>query len=277
MAEELYGHSGAGLYGYSHLMGGYAGGQAEYVRVPFADVGCLKVPEEAADLDVLFLSDILPTGWQAADVCDIGPDDVVAVWGCGPVGQFVIRSALLLGAHRVIAIDRFPERLALARKAGADTLDYADEDSLLDALADETAGRGPDACIDAVGLEAHGFGALAIYDRVKHAVRLETDRPTALRQAIQACRKGGIVSIPGVYGGLVDKFPIGAAFAKGLELRMGQTHVQRYMRPLLERILAGEIDPAGIVTHRMPLDEAPEAYATFVDKEDGCVKVVLSP
>ena len=277
MAEELYGHSGAGLYGYSHLMGGYAGGQAEYVRVPFADVGCLKVPAEVDDLAVLFLSDILPTGWQAAEVCEIQPEDVVAVWGCGPVGQFVIRSARLLGAGRVIAIDRFPERLALARKAGADTLDYEDEESLLAALKDETAGRGPDACIDAVGLEAHGHGALAIYDRVKHAVRLETDRPTALRQAIQACRKGGTVSIPGVYGGLVDKFPLGAAFSKGLKIRMGQTHVQRYMPALLETILAGEIDPAEIVTHRLPLDEAPSGYATFAHKEDGCVKVVLSP
>jgi threonine dehydrogenase-like Zn-dependent dehydrogenase len=277
MAEELYGHAGAGLYGYSHLMGGYAGGQAEYVRVPFADVGCLKVPAEVDDLAVLFLSDILPTGWQAAEVCEIQPDDVVAVWGCGPVGQFVIRSAKLLGAGRVIAIDRFPERLALARKAGADTLDYEDEESLLAALRDETAGRGPDACIDAVGLEAHGHGALAIYDRVKHAVRLETDRPTALRQAIQACRKGGTVSIPGVYGGLVDKFPLGAAFSKGLRIRLGQTHVQRYMPALLETILAGEIDPAEIVTHRLPLDEAPHGYATFAHKEDGCVKVVLTP
>jgi len=277
MAEELYGHSGAGLYGYSHLMGGYAGGQAEYVRVPFADVGCLKVPAEVDDLAVLFLSDILPTGWQAAEVCEIQPDDVVAVWGCGPVGQFVIRSAKLLGAGRVIAIDRFPERLTLARKGGADTLDYEDEESLLAALRDETAGRGPDACIDAVGLEAHGHGVLAIYDRVKHAVRLETDRPTALRQAIQACRKGGTVSIPGVYGGLVDKFPLGAAFSKGLRIRMGQTHVQRYMPALLETILAGEIDPAEIVTHRLPLDEAPNGYATFAEKEDGCVKVVLTP
>jgi threonine dehydrogenase-like Zn-dependent dehydrogenase len=277
MAEELYGHSGAGLYGYSHLMGGYAGGQAEYVRVPFADVGCLKVPAEVDDLAVLFLSDILPTGWQAAEVCEIQPDDVVAVWGCGPVGQFVIRSAKLLGAGRVIAIDRFPERLELARKGGADTLDYEDEDSLLAALRDETGGRGPDACIDAVGLEAHGHGAFAIYDRVKHAVRLETDRPTALRQAIQACRKGGTVSIPGVYGGLVDKFPLGAAFAKGLKIRMGQTHVQRYMPALLETILAGQIDPAEIVTHRLPLDEAPNGYATFAHKEDGCVKVVLTP
>jgi threonine dehydrogenase-like Zn-dependent dehydrogenase len=277
MAEELYGHSGAGLYGYSHLMGGYAGGQAEYVRVPFADVGCLKVPAEVDDLSVLFLSDILPTGWQAAEVCDIQPDDVVAVWGCGPVGQFVIRSAKLLGAGRVIAIDRFPERLDLARKAGADTLDYEDEESILAALKDETAGRGPDACIDAVGLEAHGHGALAMYDRVKHAVRLETDRPTALRQAIQACRKGGTVSIPGVYGGLVDKFPLGAAFSKGLKIRMGQTHVQRYMPALLETILAGEIDPAEIVTHRLPLDQAPDGYATFARKEDGCVKVVLTP
>jgi threonine dehydrogenase-like Zn-dependent dehydrogenase len=277
MAEELYGHAGAGLYGYSHLMGGYAGGQAEYVRVPYADVGCLKVPTEVDDLAVLFLSDILPTGWQAAEVCEIQPTDVVAVWGCGPVGQFVIRSAKLLGAGRVIAIDRFPERLDLAREGGADTLDYEDEESLLAALRDETAGRGPDACIDAVGLEAHGHGALAIYDRVKHAVRLETDRPTALRQAIQACRKGGTVSIPGVYGGLVDKFPLGAAFSKGLRIRMGQTHVQRYMPALLDTILAGDIDPAEIVTHRLPLAEAPNGYATFAHKEDGCVKVVLSP
>ncbi|HET6340576.1 MAG TPA: zinc-dependent alcohol dehydrogenase [Gemmatimonadota bacterium] len=277
MAEALYGHSGAGIFGYSHLLGGYAGGQAEYVRVPFADVGCRKVPDDLPDDKALFLSDIYPTGWQAAEVCELGADEVVAIWGCGPVGQFAIRSALLQGAGRVFAIDRVPERLAMAREAGAETLDYDEEDSLLEALDDLTAGRGPDACIDAVGLEAHGHGMLAWYDRAKHAVRLQTDRPTALRQAIQACRKGGVVSIPGVYGGVVDKFPLGAAFSKGLQLRMGQTHVQRYMDRLLGMIVEGRIDPSEIVTHHLPLDQAAEGYRLFAEKEDGCVKVVLQP
>jgi threonine dehydrogenase-like Zn-dependent dehydrogenase len=277
MAEKAYGYSAAGLFGYSHLFGGYAGGQAEYVRVPFADVGPLKVPEHLSDEQVLFLTDILPTGYQAAEFCAIKPGDTVAVWGCGPVGQFAIRSAYMLGAERVIAIDRVPERLELARSYGkADVLNY-EEDTVLEALREMTSGRGPDSCIDAVGLEAHGGGLDGFYDRVKQSLRLETDRPTALRLAIQACRKGGVVSIPGVYGGLLDKFPLGAAFNKGLTLKMGQTHVHRYTKPLLERIERGDIDPSGIITHRLKLDAAPEAYRTFRDKKDKCIKVVMTP
>jgi threonine dehydrogenase-like Zn-dependent dehydrogenase len=277
MAEKAYGYSAAGLFGYSHLFGGYAGGQAEYVRVPFADVGPLKVPEHLSDEQVLFLTDILPTGYQAAEFCEIKGGDTVAVWGCGPVGQFAIKSAYMLGAGRVIAIDRVPERLELARRfAGAEVLNY-EEDTVLEALREMTGGRGPDSCIDAVGLEAHGGGLDGFYDRVKQALRLETDRPTALRLAIQACRKGGVVSIPGVYGGLLDKFPLGAAFNKGLTLKMGQTHVHRYLQPLLQRIERGDIDPTGIITHRLSLDEAPAAYRTFRDKQDNCIKVVLTP
>jgi threonine dehydrogenase-like Zn-dependent dehydrogenase len=275
MAEALYGFSGAGLFGYSHLYGGYAGGQAEYVRVPFADVGPARIPDGMADDQALFLSDVFPTGFMAAENCQIRGGDTVAVWGCGPVGQFAIRSAYLLGAERVLAIDRFPERLLLAETAGkAETINYNDFD-VVEELKQRTGGCGPDACIDAVGLEAHGTTLDALYDRAKHAVRLTTDRPHALRQAIQACRKGGIVSVPGVYGGFLDKVPVGAAFAKGLTLRMGQTHVHRYMRPLLERIERGEIDPAFIITHRLPLEEAPHGYAMFRAKSDGCIKVVL--
>ncbi len=277
MAEALYGFSGSGLFGYSHVFGGYAGGQAEYVRVPFADVGPLRVPPGFADEQVLFLSDIFPTGYMAAENCDIRPGDTVAVWGCGPVGQFAIRSAYLLGADRVIAIDRVPERLALAGREGkAEVLDYEGAD-VVEELKQRTGGRGPDACIDAVGLEAHGTTVDALYDRAKHAIRLATDRPHVLREAIQACRKGGTVSIPGVYGGFLDKIPFGAAFAKGLTLRMGQTHVHRYLRPLLARIEAGEIDPAFVITHRLPLAEAPRAYRIFCDKAEGCIKVVLRP
>jgi threonine dehydrogenase-like Zn-dependent dehydrogenase len=276
MAEELYGFSGAGIYGYSHLLGGYAGGQAEYARVPFADIGPIKVPNGLSDEQVLFLSDIFPTGYMAAENCDIQPGDIVAVWGCGPVGQFAIKSAYLLGAERVIAIDNVPERLALAEtRGGAETI--RDDEDVVERLKQMTGGRGPDACIDAVGLESHGHGLGAIYDKVEQTVKLETDRPHALRQAIQACRKGGVVSIPGVYGGFINKMPIGAAFSKGLTLKMGQTHVQRYLQPLLDRIERGDIDPTFVITHRVPLDEAPEAYRTFRDKKDGCIKVVLTP
>ena len=277
MAEKMYGYSPAGLFGYSHLMGGYAGGQAEYARVPFADVGPVKVPDELEDERVLFLTDILPTGWQAAVNCDIKRGDVVAVWGCGPVGQFCILSAYLLGAEKVIAIDRVTDRLTLAREhGGAEIVNYEDED-VLEALREMTGGRGPDACIDAVGLEAHGFGIAGAYDKAKQVVRLQTDRPTVLRQAIQACGKGGVVSLAGVYGGLLDKIPLGAAFNKSLTLKMGQTHVQRFLPDLLRRVRDGEIDPRFIITHRLPLSEAPEAYRQFKEKEDGCIKVVLKP
>jgi threonine dehydrogenase-like Zn-dependent dehydrogenase len=275
MAEKVTGYSGSGLFGYSHLYGGYAGGQAEYVRVPFAEVGAQKVPARLDDEDVLFLGDIFPTGWMAAENCNIKRGDTIAVWGCGPVAQFAIRSCFLLGAERVIAIDSVPERLKMARSGGAEVIDEADAD-VLDELRMRTGGRGPDACIDAVGMEAHD-GLLGAFDRVKQAVRLELDRPAALRQAIQACGKGGTVSIPGVYIGLVDKFPMGAAFAKGLTLKMGQTHVQRYMKPLLDRIERGEIGPSFVVTHRLSLDQAPSGYAKFQKKEDGAVKVVLKP
>jgi threonine dehydrogenase-like Zn-dependent dehydrogenase len=277
MAEKIYGQMPAGLFGYSHLLGGYAGGQAQYVRVPYADVGPVKISPELPAEKALFLTDILPTGYQAAENCGIKEGDVVAVWGCGPVGQFSIQSALLLGAERVIAIDRFPERLEMARtRSNAITLNY-ETVNVDNELREITGGRGPDACIDAVGMEAHGFGIAGWYDNVKHNLLLETDRPTALRQAINACRKGGTVSIPGVYGGFIDKFPIGAAFAKGLTLRMGQTHVQRYVRGLLEKIEAGSIDPSSIISHRLPLDEAARGYAIFNDKEDECTKVVLKP
>lgn len=275
LAEKVYGSSGAGMYGYSHLFGGYWGGQAEYVRVPFADQGPMKlngIPDEQA----LFLSDVFPTGWMAAESCDIRPGDTVAVWGCGPVGQFAIRSAFLLGAERVLAVDDVPERLLLAAEGGAETID-SDEHDVHDELMERTGGRGPDSCIDAVGMEAHGNGVEGAYDRLRQMVRLETDRPSALRQAIQACRKGGTISIPGVYGGMVDKIPFGAAFSKGLTLKMGQTHVHRYLRPLLARIENGDIDPSFVITHRMRLDEAPEAYDMFAKKQDGCIKVVLKP
>jgi threonine dehydrogenase-like Zn-dependent dehydrogenase len=274
--EKLYGFAGAGVFGYSHLYGGYAGGQAEYVRVPFADVGPLKLPDGVGDEQALFLSDIFPTGYMAAENCAIQPGDTVAVWGCGPVGQFAIRSAFLLGAERVIGIDRVPARLRMAETGKAEPLHYEDLDVVAE-LRERTGGRGPDACIDAAGMEAHGDTLGGLYDRARQVLSLETDRPTALRQAIQACRKGGVVSIPGVYGGFLDKFPLGAAFAKGLVLRMGQTHVHRYLRPLLERVERGEIDPAFVVTHRLRLDEAPAGYAKFVARENDCVKVVMRP
>jgi threonine dehydrogenase-like Zn-dependent dehydrogenase len=277
MVEKMYGYAPAGIFGYSHLMGGYAGGQAEYVRVPFADVGPFKVPEGLTDEQVLFLTDILPTGYMAAENCNIQPGDTVAVWGCGPVGQFAIKSAYMLGAERVIAIDRFAERLQMAKEqGGAEVINYADE-SALEQLREMTGGRGPDSCIDAVGMEAHGFGADALYDRAKQALRMETDRPTAMRLAIMACRKGGTVSLAGVYGGFVDKVPMGAAFNKGLTFKMGQTHVHKYLRPLAERIQRGEIDPSYIITHRLRLEDAPKGYEIFKHKDDGCIKVVLKP
>ncbi|MEG4027095.1 MULTISPECIES: zinc-dependent alcohol dehydrogenase [unclassified Microcoleus] len=276
LAEKMFGHSPAGLFGYSHLTGGYAGGQAEYARVPFADVGPLKIPDGLSDEQVLFLTDIFPTGYMAAENCDIQPGDTVAVWGCGPVGQFAIRSAFMLGADRVIAIDRIPERLQMAAAAKAEIINYEEMDAG-EAVTEMTGGRGPDSCIDAVGMEAHGTGLDALYDKAKQAVRLESDRPTALRQVILACRKGGTVSIPGVYGGFVDKVPLGAAFNKGLTMKMGQTHVHRYLRPLLDRVQKGEIDPSFVITHRMKLDEAPHAYDIFKNKKDNCIKVVLKP
>jgi threonine dehydrogenase-like Zn-dependent dehydrogenase len=275
-AEKMYGASSAGLFGYSHLFGGFAGGQAQYARVPFADVGPIKIPAELPDEKVLFLSDIFPTGYMAAENCNIEPGDTVAVWGCGPVGQFAIRSAFMLGAERVIALDDTEDRLALARQGRADTLNFADTD-VVQKLREMTGGRGPDSCIDAVGMEAHGKNIAAIYDRAKQAVMLETDRPHALRQAIQACRKGGTISIPGVYGGLIDKFPIGTAFAKALTFRMGQTHAPKYLKPLLDRIVNGEIDPSFLITHRIRIDDAPSAYKTFRNHADHCIKVVMNP
>lgn len=274
LAEKMWGHSPAGIFGYSHLLGGYAGGQAEYVRVPFADIGPIKVPDTLSDEQVLFLGDILPTGYMAAENCNIQPTDTVAVWGCGPVGQFAIKSAMLLGAARVIAIDRFPERLRMAQRAGAETINYEEEDTL-STLQEVTGGRGPDSCIDAVGMEAHMHGAQHAYDRTKQALRLETDRPGVLREAIQACRNGGTVSVPGVYGGLVDKIPFGAIVNKALTIKSGQTHVQHYMKPLLARIEAGELDPSFVITHRVALDEVPDAYEMFRNKEDDCIKVVV--
>ncbi len=277
VAEKLYGHSGSGLFGYSHMLGGYPGGQAEYVRVPYADVGPLKIPDELDDERVLFLSDILPTGYMAAENCQIRRGDIVAVWGCGPVGQFAIKCALLLGAKQVIAIDRIPFRLELAGKDERVTALHPDKTDVQEALLELTGGRGPDSCIDAVGMEAHGTTFGALYDQAKTAAFLATDRPHVLRQAIQACRKGGTVSIPGVYGGLIDKLPLGAAFAKGLTFRMGQTHVHRYMPLLLDMIREGKIDPRFIITHRASLDEAPELYETFRTKTDDCLKVVMTP
>ena len=276
MAEKLFGHSPAGIFGYSHLTGGFAGGQAEYARVPFADVGTTKIDNGFTDEQVLFLSDIFPTGYMAAEQCDIKPGDTVAVWGCGPVGQFAIRSAFLLGAERVIAIDRVPERLQMARDGGADTIHYEETD-VYDTLMQLTGGRGPDSCMDAVGLEAHMPGPLYYYDRLKQAMMLESDRPIALRQAIMACRNGGTVSVPGVYGGVIDKFPVGAVMNRSLTIKTGQTHVQRYFQPLLDRIGNGDIDPSFVVTHRMKLEDAPEGFDLFVHKQDDCIKVVMRP
>jgi threonine dehydrogenase-like Zn-dependent dehydrogenase len=276
MAEKLWGHSPAGIYGYSHLLGGFAGGQAEYVRVPFADVGPLKVPGGMTDDQALFLSDIFPTGYMGADMCNIKPGDVIAVWGAGPVGLFAMASAYLLGAERVIAIDRFPYRLQMARERVKvwETINY-EETSVLERLKELTGGRGPDACIDAVGMEAHGPAAMYAYDRAKQALMLETDRPIALREAIMACRNGGTVSVIGVYGGFIDKFPMGSLMNRSLTIRTGQCHVQHYMRPLLERIERGEIDPSFVITHHMLLEDAPIGYDMFVHKRDNCEKVVL--
>ncbi|HZV32933.1 MAG TPA: zinc-dependent alcohol dehydrogenase [Verrucomicrobiae bacterium] len=268
---KMNGFSGGGLFGYSHLYGGYAGGQAEYVRVPFADVGPMKLPDEITDEQALFLSDIFPTGYMAAENCNIHPRQIVAVWGCGPVGQFAIRSALLLGAEKVIAIDNVPERMRMAESCGA--LAICSDDDVQDLLKQLTGGRGPDACIDAVGMEAHG----SAYDQIKQTIKLETDRPHVLRQAILACRKGGTLSLPGVYGGFLDKIPLGAAFAKGLTIRMGQTHVHRYMTHLLRLVQEGQIDPTFVITNRMALADAEDAYEMFAERRDGCIKVVLKP
>jgi threonine dehydrogenase-like Zn-dependent dehydrogenase len=280
IAEKLMGHPTAGIFGYSHMTGGYAGGQAEAARVPFADVGPIKIENGFTDEQVLFLSDVFPTGYMGADMCDIQRGDVIAVWGAGSVGQFAIASAKMLGAERVIAIDHVDYRLRMAvEKAGADeTINFEEQPDVVEQLKLLTAGRGPDACIDAVGMEAeHGHGPIHAYDRVKQAARLETERPHALREAVMACRSGGIISVIGVYGGLIDKFPIGAIMNRSLTIKSGQCHVQRYMRPLLERISNGEIDPSFVVTHRMELGKAPEGYETFKHKVDECVKVVLNP
>jgi threonine dehydrogenase-like Zn-dependent dehydrogenase len=277
IADKVFGHTTAGLFGYSHLTGGYPGGQAEYVRVPYADVAPVKVPDGLTDEQVLFLGDIFPTGWQAAVQCEIQPTDIVAIWGAGPVGQFCLRSAILLGAEQLVVIDHVPERLAMARAGGAITIDF-DEDSVIERLNELTHGKGPDKCIDAVGLEAHATRSIdSLYDRAKQAVMLESDRPHVLREMMYVCRPAGVLSIPGVYGGLVDKIPFGAAMNKGLTFRMGQTHVSRWTDDLLRRIQEGQIDPSFVITHTVGLDEGPDYYRTFRDKEDGCVKVVLKP
>jgi threonine dehydrogenase-like Zn-dependent dehydrogenase len=280
IAEKLFGHSTAGIFGYSHITGGYAGGQAEYARVPYADVGPIKIEDDLTDEQVLFLSDVFPTGFFGADLCDISGGEVIAVFGAGPVGQFAIASAVMLGAERVIAIDQYEYRLAMARnKAGAtDVIDFSVDADIVEQLKEMTGGRGPDAVIDAVGMEAvHGHGALHAVERMKQANRSETDRGHALRDAVLACRPGGIVSVIGVYGGLMDKFPTGAFMNKGLQLRSGQAPVQKYLRPLYERIRDGEIDPSFVVTHRLGLDHAPDGFETFKHKQDDCVKVVLKP
>ena len=277
IADKMFGHTTAGLFGYTHLTGGYAGGQAEYVRVPYADVGPVVIPEGMTDEQVLFLGDILPTGWQAAAQCDIQPTDTVAVWGAGPVGQFAIRSAIMMGAERVVCIDNVPERLSMARAGGAITINF-DEESVLERLSELTRGKGPEKCIDSVGMEAHAARSIdSMYDRAKQALMLETDRPHVLREMIYVCRPAGILSIPGVYGGLIDKVPFGAAMNKGLTFRMGQTHVNRWTDDLLRRIQEGEIDPSFVITHSVSLEQGPEMYKTFRDKHDGCIKVVLKP
>jgi threonine dehydrogenase-like Zn-dependent dehydrogenase len=276
IAEKMLGHSPSGIYGYSHLLGGFAGGQAEYARVPFADIGPLRVPADLTDEQVLFLSDILPTGYMGAEMCGIQPGDVIAVWGCGPVGQFAIASAYMLGAERVIAIDRFDYRLKMAReRAGAITINYEEVDSVLDVLEDLTAGRGPDHCIDAVGVEGHTHGPMYLHDRTKQVLRMQTDRPIALREAIMSCRNGGTVSVIGAYTGFIDKFPMNAVMNRSLTIKSGQCHVHRYMKPLLERIQNGDLDSTFVITHRMSLDDAPKGYKMFNDKLDNCEKVVL--
>ncbi len=277
VADKMFGHSTAGLFGYTHLTGGYAGGQAEYVRVPFADVAPVKIPDGLTDEQVLFLGDIFPTGWQAAVQCDIEPDDTVAVWGAGPVGQFAIRSAVLLGAKQVIAIDRLPERLSMAQAGGAIAINF-DEESVLERLGELTQGKGPEKCIDAVGLEAHATRSIdSIYDRAKQAMMLESDRAHVLREMMYVCRPAGVLSIPGVYGGLIDKLPFGALMQKGLTVRTGQTHVNRWTDDLLKMIQEGKIDPSFVITHTVDLEDGPDMYKTFRDKEDGCIKVVLKP
>ncbi|MBV9116165.1 MAG: glutathione-dependent formaldehyde dehydrogenase [Acetobacteraceae bacterium] len=277
VAAEAMGHSPAGLFGYSHMLGGYAGGQAEYLRVPYADMDHIKVPDGLTDEQVLFLSDIFPTGYMAADNCGLRGGETVAIWGCGPVGQFAIRSAFLLGAERVIAIDRVPERLALAREGGAETIDFSKE-KVYDRLQEMTKGRGPDACIDAVGTEADPASSLdAAVDKAKAAVYLGTDRPHVLREAIMCCRNGGTVSLVGVYVGLLDKVPMGSAMNRGLTFRMAQTPVPKYMGQLLERVQKGEIDPSFVITHKVGLEDGPKMYETFRDKKDGCIKVMIRP
>ncbi|MCF7200558.1 zinc-dependent alcohol dehydrogenase [Pseudomonas oligotrophica] len=277
VADKVFGHATAGLFGYTHLTGGYPGGQAEYVRVPYADVGPVVIPDGLSDEQVLFLGDILPTGWQAAAQCDIQPTDTVAVWGAGPVGQFAIRSAIMMGAEQVVCIDNVPERLSMARAGGAITINF-DEESVIERLAELTRGKGPEKCIDSVGMEAHAARSIdSMYDRAKQALMLETDRPHVLREMIYVCRPAGILSIPGVYGGLIDKVPFGAAMNKGLTFRMGQTHVNRWTDDLLRRIQEGQIDPSFVITHTVSLEQGPEMYKTFRDKHDGCIKVVLKP
>jgi threonine dehydrogenase-like Zn-dependent dehydrogenase len=278
IAEKMLGHSPAGVFGYSHMLGGFAGGQAEFARVPFADVGPMKVPDDLPDDKVLFLTDIFPTGYMGAEMCGIKPGDTIAVWGCGPVGQFAIASAKLLGAERVIAIDRVPFRLKIAReRAGADVTINYEETSVREALKELTGGRGPDACIDAVGLEAHAPGVQGFYDKAKQSMRQESDRIAALRQAIMACRNGGTISIVGVYGGFDDKFPLGSVMNRSLTIKTGQCHVHRYLKPLMEHIQRGDIDPSFVITHRMKLDDAPVGFDIFNHKEDDCLKVVLNP
>lgn len=275
MAEKAYGQAGAAAFGYSHMFGGYAGGQAEYIRVPYAETNSLVIPKGIADEKVIFLSDIFPTGYMAAENCNIKRGDTVAVWGCGPVAQMAIRSAYLLGAERVIAIDHYNARLKMAERGGAEVINYEDVDDLIDELKFRTGGRGPDSCIDAVGMEAHGHSYTATMDRAKASVKLVNDRPEALRMAIQACKKGGTVSIPGVYGGVMDNFNFGTAFGKGLTLKMGQTHTQKYMKPLLKMILEEKIDPSFVITHRLKIDDGPNAYKMFNDEKNDCIKVVL--
>jgi threonine dehydrogenase-like Zn-dependent dehydrogenase len=277
LGDLTFGHTTAGLFGYTHLTGGYAGGQAEYVRVPYADVAPVKIPDGLTDEQVLFLGDIFPTGWQAAAQCDIQPTDTVCVWGAGPVGQFAIRSAVMLGAEQVICIDNVPERLDMARAGGAITIDF-DEESVLERLQELTAGKGPEKCIDSVGMEAHSLRSIdSMIDRVKQSVMIESDRPHVLREMMYVCRPAGVLSIPGVYGGMVDKIPFGALMNKGLTIKTGQTHVKRWTDDLLQRIVDGQIDPSFVITHSVALEDGPEMYKTFRDKEDGCIKVVMKP
>jgi threonine dehydrogenase-like Zn-dependent dehydrogenase len=273
----MMGYSPSGLFGYTHMLGGYAGGQAQFARVPFADVGPLKIPDGVPDDRVVFLSDIFPTGYMAAENCNIRPGDTIAIWGCGPVGQFAIRSCFMLGAERVIAIDKVPERLEMARDGGAETIDFDAVDDVVATLKEMTGNIGPDACMDVVGMEADGHGLPYLYDRAKQMMRISMDRPLVLRQAIMACRKGGTISIPGVYGGFIDKVPFGQYMNKGITMKTGQTHMMRYMKPLLDRVQRGEIDPSFVISHRVPIDMAPEMYKVFRDKQDHCTKVVLDP